>query len=110
MRLRIGLQESSNVSWGAPVSTGNSRDVDFQSFNNLAEAFTLETLLLTGSSAILVHRQAFDRKELGAQDVMRASRISAEQNRSKIHREFPHRSKLRRSGLEPINRVLLPPR
>jgi hypothetical protein len=41
---------------------------------------------------------------------MRASRISAEQNRWKIHREFPHRSKLQRSGLEPIKRILLPPR
>jgi hypothetical protein len=57
-----------------------------------------------------VHRQAFDWNELGAQDVMRASRISAEQNRSKIHRGFPHRGKLRRSGLEPSKRVLLPPR
>jgi hypothetical protein len=34
----------------------------------------------------------------------------AEQNRSKIHRQFPHRSKLRRPGGEPIKRVLLPPR
>jgi hypothetical protein len=36
--------------------------------------------------------------------------IGAEQNRSKIHREFPHRSKLRRRRHEPINRALLPPR